>query len=100
MNKNGHQKPKTKNCIKVVSFLKVQTGKTADIVEKLKTIDSVKKILSITGNYDIIVELQTPTTDQLYEEFIKKVDVIPGLRKVHSNYVMKSWTKGGKKNVD
>ena len=95
-NQKTHSNPKEP--IKVISFIKVEPGKTNSIIHILRTVDSVKKILSITGNYDIIVELQATTTDQLYEEFTKRVDVIPGVREIQSNYIMKSWSKGGNDN--
>ncbi len=84
---------KSEEPIKVVSFLKLKTGKQADVIKKLQSIEEIVKIESITGEYDLLLEIHTHSTEILYTILTKNVDVIPGIKAVHSNYIMKSWKK-------
>ncbi len=82
-----------KEKIQVACFIKIKTGKTTSIINRLKEIDEVIKIQSITGEYDILIEIEADTPDDLYDIYSKEIDVIPGVKEVHSHYIVKTWDK-------
>jgi DNA-binding Lrp family transcriptional regulator len=79
--------------VKITSFLTTLTGKSAQIIEKLKKIPKIVKIQNITGEYDLLIELEADEPEDLAEVFSKHIDNIPGITTVHSHYIMKTWEK-------
>lgn len=79
--------------LKVVSFLKVEFGKTSEILENLRQIPEVVKVATVTGDYDMLIEIEVEDSEALAQIFMKKVDIIEGIKDIHSNYVMRVWQK-------
>jgi DNA-binding Lrp family transcriptional regulator len=79
--------------IKIISFLKIIFGETATVIQELKKIPEIVKIMTLTGEYDILIEIETETSEQLSEVFLKKIDHIPGMKETHSNYILNIWEK-------
>jgi DNA-binding Lrp family transcriptional regulator len=79
--------------IRIVSFLKTEFGKTDAILASLKSVPEIVKIVSITGEYDILIEIESETPETIADILVKYVDSIPGLVSVHSNYILASWEK-------
>ena len=79
--------------IKAIIFIKLQVNAMTKVIEQLKAIPQIKKLMSLTGAYDAIAEIETDTSDELYEIFAKKIDLIEGIIDTNTHVVMKSWEK-------
>ncbi len=72
-------------------FMDIEIGKTEQVVEQLKRIDQVTKIAVVTGVYDIILRLETPDLDTLYDLTLK-IHAIPGIKETTTAVVEKMIT--------
>ncbi len=79
--------------IKAVVFIKLQVNAMTKVIEKLNAIPQIKKLMSLTGAYDAIAEIETETSDELYEIFSEKIDPIEGIIDTNTHIIMKSWEK-------
>jgi DNA-binding Lrp family transcriptional regulator len=79
--------------IKAIILCKLGTSVIKPVVEELKSIPQITKVMSLTGDYDLLAEVVIETPEELFEIFANKIDLIEGI--VHSNthVVMKSWEK-------
>lgn len=48
-------------------------GAEGTIVEGVKSIDSVKEVSGVFGNYDIVVKIECPNIDEISETIAKKI---------------------------
>ena len=78
--------------IKIASFIKTEFGKSDFFAKELQKISDITKILSISGEYEFLIEISVEKTEDLMDviEFIEK---IPGIKEVHSHYVLSEWGK-------
>lgn len=79
--------------IKALIFCQIHYKAMERVVEESKIIPEIKKVFSLTGNYDILAEIETESTETLYDSFIKKIDPIDGIIKSNTHVIMKSWEK-------
>ena len=79
--------------VTAIVFCKIRQNEMKNVIEKLKQIPNVKKILSLTGDYDAIAEIETETSENLYEIFSEHIDVIDGIVDTNTHVVMRSWEK-------
>ena len=61
-------------------MINCEMGAEGTIVEGIKSIDSVKEVSGIFGNYDIIVKIECSNVEEIRETIAKK---IRQLGKVH-----------------
>ncbi|MHA1583710.1 MAG: Lrp/AsnC ligand binding domain-containing protein [Promethearchaeota archaeon] len=78
--------------LKLESFIKFETGNDSAIIDALKQIPEVSKILSITGDSDLLVEIISDKSEDLME-IIEHISIISGVSEIHSHYVMLEWEK-------
>ncbi len=55
-------------------------GTEGKIVETLKTIDGIKEVQRVMGNYDIIVKLEAQTKEDLMKIITQKIRKIANIR--------------------
>lgn len=48
-------------------------GSEGAIVEGVKSIDSVKEVSGVFGNYDIVVKIECPNVNEISETISKKI---------------------------
>ena len=65
----------------------------ANVIEALKNVPEITKVFSLTGEYDILAEIEVDYTEQLYEAFAKYIDPIEGIINTNTHVVMKSYEK-------
>lgn len=65
--------------IRAYVLINTQIGQTQRVVEELKKIPEVKKIDIIMGPYDIIVELEVPTYEDISNILLHKLQNIPAI---------------------
>ena len=64
-----------------------------NVIDSLNQIPQIKKIMSETGDYDLICEIEADTSEKLFEIFSKKIDLIEGIIESNTHVIMKSWEK-------
>ena len=79
--------------IKALIFCQIEHKKTEQVVEQLNKIAEIKKVFSLTGDYDILAEIEVDSTDELYESFAKNIDLIDGILITNTHVVMKEFLK-------
>jgi DNA-binding Lrp family transcriptional regulator len=65
---------------KAYVMINCEMGAEDAITEEVKSIDYVKEVLGVFGNYDVVVKLECPTIEEMSETIAKK---IRKLEKVH-----------------
>ena len=63
------------------------------VVEELKGIPEIKKVMSLTGDYDLLAEIEVETSEELYDIFSEKIDLIDGIIASNTHVIMKAWEK-------
>ncbi|MEM2142649.1 MAG: Lrp/AsnC ligand binding domain-containing protein [Candidatus Thorarchaeota archaeon] len=76
------------NMITVYILMKIEIGKTEQVLERLRSILEATKIAVVTGIYDIIVRLEVQDLDELYNITLK-IHSIPGIRETSTAVVEK-----------
>jgi len=61
------------------ALINFDMGSEESVIDDLKSITGVKNVNGVFGAYDLIVEVQTPTVDNL-RETITKIRKISGVR--------------------
>jgi len=79
--------------IKAIILGKLGISVIKPVIEELKKIPQIIKIMSLTGDYDVLVEIVVETPEELYEIFASKIDMIDGITASNTHMVMKEFTK-------
>ena len=79
--------------IKALIFCQVYHKAMVNVLEEFKKIPEIKKVFSLTGDYDVLAEIEVESSDELYDAFAKKIDPIEGIVKTNTHVIMKSWEK-------
>jgi DNA-binding Lrp family transcriptional regulator len=79
--------------IVAISLLKLGISVINTVIEELKTIPQVKKVMSLTGDYDVLIEIEIETPEELFDIFANKIDLISGISVSNTHMVMKAWEK-------
>lgn len=61
-------------------MINCEMGAEGTIVEGVKSIESVKEVSGLFGNYDIIVKLECLDVDEIRETIAKKIRLISKVR--------------------
>ena len=77
--------------IKILSIMKIKLGKTADVINALKSMSVVKEIFYITGEYDIAILMEGESETELNENYLNQIDKIEGIDNSVSHLVIKHW---------
>ncbi|QEE15671.1 Lrp/AsnC ligand binding domain-containing protein [Promethearchaeum syntrophicum] len=78
--------------VKIASFIKTEFGKSEFFGEELQKIPDITKILSISGEYEFLIEIRVEKSEELID-IIEYIEKIPGIKEVHSHYVLSEWEK-------
>ncbi|MFX1393957.1 MAG: Lrp/AsnC family transcriptional regulator [Promethearchaeota archaeon] len=79
--------------IKALIFCQVHHKTMAKVIEEFKKIPEIKKVFSLTGDYDILAEIEVESSDELYDAFAKKIDLIDGIIETNTHVIMRSFEK-------
>ncbi len=79
--------------VRILTFMKIQVGKTMNVVEELQKIPEVVEIDYITGEFDAVIIIEAPSPKHLHEVFESKIDNIPWILSSSSNLLLKRWIK-------
>ncbi|MGY5853175.1 MAG: Lrp/AsnC ligand binding domain-containing protein [Candidatus Thorarchaeota archaeon] len=67
----------------------VEIGKTDEVLTELKTIDEAVRVAVTTGEYDIVVLVEVPDLEGLYEITVNRIHKIPGIAETTTAVVEK-----------
>lgn len=73
-----------------IVFMKLGHNATTAVVEELKKIPEITKLTSVTGDYDLIAEIEFDQMERLHEIFINDIDPLEGVAATKTAIVMKS----------
>ena len=79
--------------IKAIILCKLGISVIKPVIEELKKIPQITKVMSLTGDYDALAEIVVETPEELYEIFANKIDMIDGITASNTHMVMKEFTK-------
>ncbi|MFX0011952.1 MAG: Lrp/AsnC ligand binding domain-containing protein [Candidatus Hermodarchaeota archaeon] len=79
--------------MRAIILCKLGINAIKKVIEEIKTIPQIKKVMSLTGDYDLLAEIEVDSTEELYEIFSEKIDVIEGIIASNTHVVMKAWEK-------
>lgn len=79
--------------IKAVMLCKLGISVIKPVIEELNKIPQITKVLSLTGDYDLLAEVVVDTPEELYEIFANKIDMIEGIEVSNTHMVMKEFLK-------
>ena len=79
--------------IKALIFCQVHHKSMLRVIEEFKKIPEIKKIFSLTGDYDVLAEIEVESSDELYDAFVKRIDPIDGIIKTNTHVIMRSFEK-------
>ena len=58
---------------KAYVMINCEMGTERTIADEVRSIDYVKEVLGVFGNYDVIVKLECPNIDELSQTIAKKI---------------------------
>jgi DNA-binding Lrp family transcriptional regulator len=61
-------------------MINCEMGAEGTIVEGVKSIDSVKEVSGVFGNYDVIVKLECTNIDEIRETIATKIRLLSNIR--------------------
>ncbi len=79
--------------IRALIFCKIEHKAMKHVINQLKKIPQIKKVLSLTGDYDILAEIDVESPEILYDVFENNIDPIEGIINTNTHVVMKSFEK-------
>lgn len=79
--------------IKAIILFKLGISVIKPVIEELKKISQITKIMSLTGDYDVLAEIIVETPEELYDIFANKIDMINGITISNTHMVMKEFIK-------
>ncbi|WP_038055157.1 Lrp/AsnC family transcriptional regulator [Thermodesulfobacterium hydrogeniphilum] len=65
--------------IRAYILINTQIGQTQKVAEELKKISEVKKLDIIMGPYDIIIEIEVPSYEDISQILLNKLQSIPAI---------------------
>ncbi len=61
-------------------MINCEMGAEGTIVDGVKSIDSVKEVSGVFGNYDVIVKLECTNVDEIRETIAQKIRLLSNVR--------------------
>jgi DNA-binding Lrp family transcriptional regulator len=58
---------------KAYVMINCETGAEGTVSDEVRSIDCVKEVLGVFGNYDVIVKLECPTIEEISQTIAKKI---------------------------
>lgn len=74
-------------------MIKLQSKSISPAIGAIKKMPNVKKVFTMTGQFDLLVEFEGETTGELHD-FHFELDGLDGIEGVITNVVMKEFTPG------
>ncbi len=75
--------------ITAIIFFSIKHNSFKPVVDTLKKIPEITKLTSVTGDYDLIAEIEVDQMEQLHDIFVNKIDPEEGIINTVTSVVMK-----------
>ena len=75
---------------KAYILVTIKLGKTNEVLAKLKQIPNVTSVAVITGEYDIIIRVETNTMDEMYNR-TQEIHLIDGIIETTTSIIQKEF---------
>jgi len=79
--------------MKAITLCKLGMSVIEKVIDELKEIPQIKRVMSLTGDYDVLIEIEVDSSEELYSIFAKKIDLIEGIIDSNTHVIMRSWEK-------
>ena len=79
--------------IKALIFCQVEHKTMRKVIDDFKNIPEIKRVFSLTGDYDVLAEIEVDSSEELFDSFAKKIDLIEGIISTNTHVVMKEFIK-------
>jgi DNA-binding Lrp family transcriptional regulator len=79
--------------MRAIILCKLGINAIRKVIEELKEIPEIRKVMSLTGDYDVLAEIEVETSEELYDIFSEKIDLIDGIISSNTHVIMKAWEK-------
>ena len=79
--------------MKAIILCKLGINVIKKVIEELKAIPEIKKVMSLTGDYDVMAEIEVETSEELFDIFSEKIDLIDRIIASNTRVIMKAWEK-------
>jgi DNA-binding Lrp family transcriptional regulator len=77
---------------KAYIFIKIKPGAPIEkVMKQLWNIRGVTRVTAVAGKYDFIIKIRTRTLVKGYEQIIRKVEEIPGIKEYRWQSVLREW---------
>jgi len=76
--------------LKAYVMCTAKLGKTNDVLAALKKIPNITSVAVITGEYDIIVRLETKTMEEMYER-TQEIHLIEGIVETTTSVIQREF---------
>ena len=77
--------------IKCFTVIKVNIGKMDQVIRELKKIDRIEQIYTLSGIYDLMIELKINNIEELDDILVNKIDQIEGIINTNTFIVLKEY---------
>ncbi len=77
------------NKVQAYILMTVEIGKTDEVLNELRKIDEATKISVTTGEYDIVVLIEVPHLEALYDLTVHRIHKISGILETSTAVVEK-----------
>lgn len=79
--------------MRAIILCKLGISVISKVIDELKGIPNITKVMSLTGDYDVLAEIEVESSEELYEIFANKIDLIDGIISSNTHLIMKAWEK-------
>lgn len=80
-----------KKTLSAYILINIKLGFTEDVLAKLKEIHGITSVAVITGEYDVIVRLETDTLEEMHERTLD-IHIIDGIIETTTSIIQKEYT--------
>ena len=77
--------------VKVTIFMKLKLGVGQRVIRELSAIPQIKEIYFITGEYDLVIMVETKDGEELEHIYTEKIEKIEGITSSNSHLIMTHW---------
>ncbi len=74
--------------VKALVFISVEPNKLSQVALKVKEVPGVKKVYEVTGEYDLVAEVETKDYNEISQLLKEKILQIPGILHTVTSFII------------
>ena len=79
--------------MRAIILCKLGISVISKVIDELKEIPKITKVMSLTGDFDVLAEIEVESSEELFDIFANKIDLIDGILSSNTHLIMKAWEK-------